>query len=169
MLINVYVASPDPDPNPRGGGQLPNPNECNSTLTSGTNNIYPYLYTDVNDRGHRFRSGSPLTNYPHATSCNVQSVQHTHKDRLTQTWRSGYYYLNKEECNLNQPKDDSSVERVAKNNSCNNGDRHKIHEIFLLNCFVFVIILVSQTVHSSAMIQITANLMEKTLQLTVSW
>ena len=26
------VASPDP--NPRGGGQLPNPNECNSTLTS---------------------------------------------------------------------------------------------------------------------------------------
>ena len=53
MLINVYVASPDPDPNPRGGGQLPNPNECNSTLTSGTNNIYPYPYIDVNDRGHR--------------------------------------------------------------------------------------------------------------------
>ena len=54
------VASPDP--NPWGGGQLPNPNECNSTLTSGTNNIYPYPYLDVNDRGHRFRSGSPLTN-----------------------------------------------------------------------------------------------------------
>ena len=55
MLINIYVASPDPDPNPRGGDQLPNPksafyanecnegetltpnpNECNSTLTSGT-------------------------------------------------------------------------------------------------------------------------------------
>ena len=30
------VASPGPDPNPRGGGQLPNPNKCNSTLTSGT-------------------------------------------------------------------------------------------------------------------------------------
>ena len=44
----------------------PNPNECNSTLTSGTNNIYPYPYIDINDRGHRFRSGSPLTNYPHA-------------------------------------------------------------------------------------------------------
>ena len=58
------VASPDP--NPRGGGQLPNPKECNSTLTSGTNNIYPYPYIDVNDRGHRFRSGSPLTNYPHS-------------------------------------------------------------------------------------------------------
>ena len=57
------VASPDP--NPREGGQLPNPNECNSTLTSGTNNIYPYPYIDVNDRGDRFRSGSPLTNYPH--------------------------------------------------------------------------------------------------------
>ena len=28
------VASPDP--NPRGGGQLPNPNERNSTLTSAT-------------------------------------------------------------------------------------------------------------------------------------
>ena len=47
------VASPDP--NPRGGGQLPNPNECNSTLTSGTNNIYPYPYIDINDRGHRLR------------------------------------------------------------------------------------------------------------------
>ena len=56
------VASPDP--NPRGGGQLPNLNEYNSTLTSGTNNIYPCI--DINDRGHHFRSGSPLTNYPHA-------------------------------------------------------------------------------------------------------
>ena len=37
-----------------GGGQLPNPNECNSTLTSGTKNIYPYPI-DVNDRGHRLR------------------------------------------------------------------------------------------------------------------
>ena len=26
----------NPDPNPRGGGQLPNPNECNSMLTSAT-------------------------------------------------------------------------------------------------------------------------------------
>ena len=25
-----------PDTNPRGRGQLPNPNKCNSTLTSGT-------------------------------------------------------------------------------------------------------------------------------------
>ena len=32
-------------------------------------------------------------------------------------WRSGYCYLNKGECNLNQSKDDSFVERVAKNNS----------------------------------------------------
>ena len=55
MLINVYVARPDPDPNPRGGGQLPNPNECNSALMSGTNNIYPYRYIDVNDRGHPLR------------------------------------------------------------------------------------------------------------------
>ena len=67
------VANPDPDLNPRGGGQLPNPNkcnstltngtreealtpnpnECNSTLTSGTKNIYPYSYIDVDERGHR--------------------------------------------------------------------------------------------------------------------
>ena len=46
----------------------PNPNECNSTLTSGTNNVYPYSYIDINDRGHRFRSGSLLTNYLHAAS-----------------------------------------------------------------------------------------------------
>ena len=60
------VARPGPDPNPRGGGQLPNPNECNkgrdvnpnpyecnSTQTSGTKNIYPYPYIDVDERGHR--------------------------------------------------------------------------------------------------------------------
>ena len=35
------------------------------------------------------------------------------------------------------------------------------------DCFIFVIILFWETVHSSAMAQITANLMEKTLQLTV--
>ena len=29
------VACPDPDPNPSDWGQLPNPNKCNSTLTSG--------------------------------------------------------------------------------------------------------------------------------------
>ena len=33
-LLMYIVASPDP--NPRGGGQLPNPNECNSTLMSAT-------------------------------------------------------------------------------------------------------------------------------------
>ena len=42
--LTYTVASPDP-----------NPNECNSTLTRGTNNIYPYPYIDVNDRGHRLR------------------------------------------------------------------------------------------------------------------
>ena len=38
-------------------------------------------------------------------------------------------------CNLNQSKDDSFVERVAMNNSWNNGDRHKIHQIFLIVLF----------------------------------
>ena len=51
-------------------------------------------------------------------------------------------------------KDGSVVERVAKNNSWNNSDRYKIHEIFLINRFVFVITLVWKTVHSSAMTQI---------------
>ena len=39
----------------RGETLTPNPNECNSTLTSGTNNIYPYPYIDINDRGHSLR------------------------------------------------------------------------------------------------------------------
>ena len=66
----------------RGETLTPNPNECNSTLTSGTNNIYPYPYIDVNDRGHGFRSGLPLTNYPHAAAprggghqANLQSIK----------------------------------------------------------------------------------------------
>ena len=29
---------------PRGGDQLPNPNECNSTPTSETRGIYPHRY-----------------------------------------------------------------------------------------------------------------------------
>ena len=75
------------------------------------------------------------------------------------SWWSGYCDSNKRECDLNQSKDGSFVKWVAKNNSWNNGARHKIHGKFLMNCFVFVIILVWQTVHSSAMTQITANLM----------
>ena len=49
---------------------------------------------------------------------------------------------------------------VAKNNSWNNGDRHKIHEIFLIICFIFDITPVWKTAHSSAMTQIKAHLME---------
>ena len=62
---------------------------------------------------------------------------------------------------------DPFVERVAKNNSWNNGDRHKIREIFPISCFVFVITPVWETVLSSAMTQIKAHLMEKTLHLIV--
>ena len=40
---------------PRGGGQLPNPNECNSTPTSETRVFTPSLYIDVDERGHRLR------------------------------------------------------------------------------------------------------------------
>ena len=34
-IIGINTAATT-DPDPRGGGQLPNPNECNSTLTSAT-------------------------------------------------------------------------------------------------------------------------------------
>ena len=60
---------------------------------------------------------------------------------VTSTWRSGYCCLNKGEYNLNQSKDDSFVERVAKNNSWNNGNRHQIHDIFPINCFVVLVTL----------------------------
>ena len=36
LMYTVVSPGPDPDPNPRGGGSLPNPNKCNSTLMSGT-------------------------------------------------------------------------------------------------------------------------------------
>ena len=39
----------------RGETLTPNPNECNSTLTSGTKNIYSYAYIDINDWGHQLR------------------------------------------------------------------------------------------------------------------
>ena len=64
----------------RGETQTPNPNECSSTLTSGTNNIYPYPYIDVNDRGHRFRSGSPLRVYPAAASQRVVKTRESGKN-----------------------------------------------------------------------------------------
>ena len=35
-LLMYIVASPDPDPYSRGGDQLSNPNQYNSTLTSAT-------------------------------------------------------------------------------------------------------------------------------------
>ena len=69
-------------------GRDANPNQCNSTLTSGTNNIYPYPYIDINDRGHRLRithtlrrldfhqdsTLDPLVGlqHPHTASCIMQ-------------------------------------------------------------------------------------------------
>ena len=43
------VAGPDLNPNPGGGGQLPNPNEYNYTLTSGTS-APPKLYRSFQKR-----------------------------------------------------------------------------------------------------------------------
>ena len=85
------------------------------------------------------------------------------------SWWSGYCYWNERECGLNQSRVDSFVGRVAKNNSWNNGDRHKILEILLTNCFVLVITLLWQMVHNLLMTQILANLMANKLWLTVLW
>ena len=35
-MYTVARPGPDPDANSWGGGQLPDPNKCNSSLTSGT-------------------------------------------------------------------------------------------------------------------------------------
>ena len=85
MLINVYVASPDP--NPRGGGQLPNPNECNSTLTSGTRGIYPHCYILM------LMSG--VTGYEFATRCADTKFEFTHfaAEKLHRTSEEFLYYL----------------------------------------------------------------------------
>ena len=59
----LLCAAAGPDLIPIGGGQLPtNPNECNHA----TRGIYPYpyIYTDVDERGHCPRLGSPLTFFP---------------------------------------------------------------------------------------------------------
>ena len=68
----------------------PNPNECNSTLTSGTNNIYTYLHIDVNDRVYRLRithtlhrpgpirSGYVRQGHRRDVSCNYASKKHSH-------------------------------------------------------------------------------------------
>ena len=44
--------------------------------------------------------------------------------------------------NLNQSNVDFFVERVAKNESRNNGNYQEIHKIFMINRFVLIIILV---------------------------
>ena len=48
------VASPGHDPNPWGRGKPPNPNKCNSTLTSGTKG--EMLTPDPNDWNYWGRS-----------------------------------------------------------------------------------------------------------------
>ena len=83
--------------------------------------------------------------------------------------KSGYCDLNKRGWDLHQSKDDSFVKRVAKNSNWNNGGRHKIHEIFLINCLVFVITLVWKTLHSSTMTQIESHLMEKNIATNCSY
>ena len=70
---------------------------------------------------------------------------------------------------MNQSNVGFFVDQVAKSNSENNGYFHKIHKIFLVFCFVLDIISVGETVHSSAIPQITTDLLEKkkTRRLTV--
>ena len=44
LIAALMCTVAGPDHNPRGGGQLPNLNECNFTLMSATRGIYPYPY-----------------------------------------------------------------------------------------------------------------------------
>ena len=54
------------------------------------------------------------------TGLNVEGHQDEVKSEILR-WPMDPSYLEKEECNLRQTKDDSFVECVAKNNSWNNG------------------------------------------------
>ena len=56
------VASPDPSP--RDGGQLPNPNKCNSTLTSGTRGEILTLTSGT--------SGSAAPTYIYTQFCRIK-------------------------------------------------------------------------------------------------
>ena len=66
-------------------------------------------------------------------------------------------------------KVNSFVERMAKNNSVNNDDRQNVLKIFLTICFVLVITSVSKIVHSSAVAQMMAYFLKKTLPVTIPW
>ena len=63
----------------------------------------------------------------------------------------------------------SFVEWAAKNSGGDNGDRHRITKVFLINRLILVITLVWETVHTSAIAQIAAKLLKKTLQLPAPW
>ena len=56
------VASPDPSP--RDGGQLPNPNKCNSILTSGTRGVILTLTSGT--------SGSATPTYIYTQFCRIK-------------------------------------------------------------------------------------------------
>ena len=51
----MYIVA-SPNPNPRGGAQLPNPNECNSTLTSAMRE--ETLTPNPNECNSTLRSGT---------------------------------------------------------------------------------------------------------------
>ena len=63
LIAGLLCTVAGPDYGPRGGGQLPNPNECNSTLTSATRGIYAYPYMQVLDVDEREPSKVCVTAY----------------------------------------------------------------------------------------------------------
>ena len=66
-------------------------------------------------------------------------------------------YLEKEECNLKQTKDDFLLNVWPRTIA-----ETMVHEIFLINCFIFDIAVVCKTVHSWAMTKLKLNfIMEK--------
>ena len=89
------VADPDHNPNPTIGGQLPNPNECNATLTSETRggetltpnpnecNSTPTSGTRWGHSPHIYDINWGGSQLPNPNECNSMLTSGTRGERLT--------------------------------------------------------------------------------------
>ena len=77
-----------PDPNPIGGGQLPNPNECNQGY------LPLALYIVVDERGHCLRWGSPLTFFPRTTTSGSRmSIMRVRESRFVPRFKIHFHFM----------------------------------------------------------------------------
>ena len=90
--VNVIDTVADPDPNPTIGGQLRNPNECNSTLTSetmgGTLTLNPNECNSTLTSGTRWGRNLYHVNWgggqlPNPDECNSTLTSGTRGETLT--------------------------------------------------------------------------------------